>query len=280
MPSVTSLSAWMMATALIVATVGAAELDDESVLLARLGNSQFVVRQEATETLLRDEGLTLDAIGDLYRRAPGEEQRQRLLAVARHHMLRQIAVTHFHDGKKGGIGITLTAAVTASDSSDLRQPGVRVTGVLAGFPGYAHLRTGDVILLLDRAPVADAKSFGAQVQRKRPGEPVNLTVLRDGKRVAVRFNLFHVGAMQKMYNPQFTRLRTPYSNAWRQTRLSLESGVPDRPLLVIDSPLPSRVPSRVISERRKPSRKARKTQNPPMTPEAGPKVETGDANDR
>ncbi len=224
------------ATALTVSAVGYGEADGGKTRLGRLGDPHFAVRQSAMDALLRDDSLTLDAISDLYRRATDEEQRHRLLVVARHHMLRLMAVDQFRDGRRGVIGI-LMRPVMIDSPDETREPAVRVTAVLAGFPGYAHLRVGDVILSLDRVPVADTNSFGVMVKRKNPGALVNLTVLRERQRVAIRFNLLDYCAMREMYDLRSPRLplRAAFSRKWQQQRRSLESSGPTRPLLAIDT---------------------------------------------
>ena len=216
------------AMVLFPSVAAAGEVEDGTLLLLqRLGDSRFAVRQAATNELLKDDSLTLNAICALYRCATHEEQRHRLLGVARHHMLRLKAVEKFRGGRQGVIGIRMQPA-TIDTLHEPSEPAVRVTAVFAGFPGYVHLRPGDLILRLDRERVADAISFGTLVRKKQPGERIDLTVLREGQRVAVRFKLFDVRAMREMYDVNSSTLRTPrlrdaFGKQWQQLRISLES---------------------------------------------------------
>jgi hypothetical protein len=223
----------------IVPAAGSAEADGGQTLLRRLGDSHFSVRQAAMDALLKDASLTLEKIDGLYRRATDEEQRQRLLVVARHHMLRLMAIARSGVGRRGVIGINMHPVIV-DNSPQSRELAVRVTAVLAGFPGYVHLRAGDLILSLDRVPVADAESLSNIVMQKKPGDLVNVTVLRAGRRVAVRFRLFDYRAMREMYSlpsarQPVSRLLPLFSKKWRQLRRSMEANRPTRPLLEIDT---------------------------------------------
>lgn len=80
------------------------------------------------------------------------------------------------------------AAVVAA----LRQAGQRVVerpavvGITVGGPAHTWLRPGDLVLTVDRTPVASPDAVSAAVRRHRPGEEVAFGVLRDGTRTVVR----------------------------------------------------------------------------------------------
>ncbi len=63
-----------------------------------------------------------------------------------------------------------------------RQEGLIVAGVLRGSPAHqAGLRVGDIVLALDDQPLADSIAFLNAVAPLKPGEVVQLTVLREGR---------------------------------------------------------------------------------------------------
>ena len=68
--------------------------------------------------------------------------------------------------------------------------GALVGDVQKGSPGEkAGLKQGDVIVEMDGKPVDDVASFRNNVAMKAPNSKINMTVMRDGKRVAVSATL-------------------------------------------------------------------------------------------
>jgi hypothetical protein len=65
--------------------------------------------------------------------------------------------------------------------------GVRITGVRAGSPAEeAGLTGGDVIVRFDDQEITDIYAFTAALRSRKPGDPVTVTVLREGREVPVR----------------------------------------------------------------------------------------------
>ena len=84
---------------------------------------------------------------------------------------------------RGWLGISgqdLTTALAESMGIDFRE-GILVSGVLEGGPGdLAGLKPGDLIVKIDRRPVASAQQMLARIAGRPPGSPLSLTVSRDG----------------------------------------------------------------------------------------------------
>ena len=59
-------------------------------ILEQLNHEDYAIRQRASSALLTDQKITSETIRQLYKRATTFEQRHRLMAAARHHLLRQI----------------------------------------------------------------------------------------------------------------------------------------------------------------------------------------------
>ena len=65
-------------------------------------------------------------------------------------------------------------------------PGVRFDDVVKGSPAeVAGLLKGDVLVRFDGSPVTDLRSYSELLKTKKPGDKVNVLVLRAGKNVAV-----------------------------------------------------------------------------------------------
>ena len=64
--------------------------------------------------------------------------------------------------------------------------GVKISGVRAGSPGEtAGLKAGDVIIKFDSDEVADLQGMTNALRKRKPGDAVRVTVLRDGKEVVL-----------------------------------------------------------------------------------------------
>jgi putative serine protease PepD len=83
------------------------------------------------------------------------------------------------------LGVTVTDA-----SGDNGMTGAGIARVEGGSAAdEAGLRRGDVVVKVDDVPVQDASSLVATVRGHRPGDTVNLTVVRGGERVQVEASL-------------------------------------------------------------------------------------------
>jgi hypothetical protein len=93
--------------------------------------------------------------------------------------------------------VTISGAATAAPPADgeprraslgtmpdfaFAGPGVRVQEVVPGSPAAtAGVRAGDVLVALDGLPIADLRGYSAALKARQPGDPVELTVRRDGE---------------------------------------------------------------------------------------------------
>jgi len=88
--------------------------------------------------------------------------------------------------KRAFLGVSLNVPDRAT-AERLGGGGALVDGVLEGSPAAkAGLKAGDVILRLDGKPVASPLELQAAVERATVGEPLTLTVARDGRREEVK----------------------------------------------------------------------------------------------
>jgi len=68
--------------------------------------------------------------------------------------------------------------------------GVKLMGVREGSPGeVAGLHANDIIIRFDEDPIADLQGYTDALRARKPGDKVRITVLRDGREVAVTATL-------------------------------------------------------------------------------------------
>jgi hypothetical protein len=69
-------------------------------------------------------------------------------------------------------------------------PGLRLTGVRAGSPAdAAGFKPGDVIVVFDGKPVKDLYEYSNALYARKPGDAVDVVVVRDGKRLTLHVTL-------------------------------------------------------------------------------------------
>lgn len=69
-------------------------------------------------------------------------------------------------------------------------PGLRLTGIRAGSPAdLGGLKAGDVIVVFDGKPVKDLYEYSNALYARKPGDEVDVVVLRDGRRMTVHVKL-------------------------------------------------------------------------------------------
>ncbi len=136
------------------------------LLVEQLDDPSYAARQAASARLL-DRAFSIEQIKQrLSRRDLSPEQRHRLLAVYSRRVL---------NTPRGALGITMTFARPAAAG----QPGeVIVNNLLPGLPAERVLKRGDRIGRIDGSPLLSDTDLLRQVQSKRPGDEVVMTVRR------------------------------------------------------------------------------------------------------
>lgn len=198
--------------------------DGDTHVLALLGDDDYQVRQAATRRLLRDNALTQADLDRLYAASKTPEQRHRLLRVARHHVIRRM-IRQKYDGQAGPGSMGLSHQVIPA-SQDRARTGVLVVMTLPGFPAYAALEPGDVMIDFAGQPLPDkltAAQFPLLIQEHTAGEQIHLTVLRDGVEIDVLFILEHGQALKGVYDTGGVVLNAPYRDRWATTRARMQA---------------------------------------------------------
>lgn len=198
--------------------------DDDARVLALLGDDDYQVRQAATRRLLADDTLTQADLDRLYAACETPEQRHRLLRVARHHVIRRM-IRQKYDGQAGPGSMGLSHQVIPA-SQDRARTGVLVVMTLPGFPAYAALEPGDVMIDFAGQPLPDkftAAQFTKSIQGHAAGEQIRLTLLRDGVEIDVLFILEHGQALREVYDTGGVVLKAPYRDRWATTRARMQA---------------------------------------------------------
>ena len=216
-------------------------------VLEVLGSNDYEVREAASRRLLADPNLTVQDIAALWPAATTAEQRHRLIALARHHLLRSIVQGQFAGPAAAAIGV-IHKPVPPNQVPELDRPAVRIVQTLPGFPGHAHLKIDDLILAIDGQsipaapnPAQIASKFVEMVHNREAGSVVRLTVLRDGRTIETRLTLARRSALEAMYTQAKDplappRLVGPFEARWQLVREQLFAATGDAQTLTVDWP--------------------------------------------
>lgn len=200
---------------------------DDSAVLTALDHEDYRVRQEQTRAMLMDDSLTADDIDRMYQQAESVEQRHRLLRVARHHLIQRLIAERFGDqAGPGSMGLTHHVVEVNDPQTASPRKGVMVVMTLPGFPAYASLEPGDVIINFAGESIPDKMTpaqFQNLIKSHQSNEQIGLTVLRNGVAVDVPFRLSHNQALSTVYDTSEVTLAEPYQGLWEAERQRIES---------------------------------------------------------
>ncbi len=200
-----------------------------ALVLVALGDADFAKRHAAMRKLLADESVTPDEVAAAFAKATSVEQKHRLISIARHHLLRLARNRDFPlparnvQGQSipGALGLT-HGPVISEDLPQLKQSGVRVRRTLPGFPAYASLEVGDLIVGIEGNAIPAgfsaeqiSRHFGDAIQLVPAGSSVVLQIHREGKTVDVKVKLAPHASLGGMYQPE---LRANYEREWEKFR--------------------------------------------------------------
>lgn len=225
-------------------------------VLAALDDAEFAVRESASAFLLTDNTLDKEVLKELMKKAKSPEQRQRLLRVAEHHVLREMREREFGDlqrqdealrderfqpaSRPASVGYSYDP-VLAHENPQADLPGVRVVATMPGFPGHAHLRRDDIIVQINGRGLSNHLTENditdwvkRQIATRQAGQTIDFTVLRDGKPLAIQMVCAEGVALNYMYTTdafEAAARKEPYQRAWEQARDELVSQTPKPKLL-------------------------------------------------
>lgn len=241
-------------------------------LVKQLADPSYAKRQQAWSALIADNRMSLDEVAIHYSSASGPEQRQRLLDVAQHHLVRGIQEKLSVGGGAACLGVSLPAAAVSVVELDEFNPGARMqiksvrvsrpTGAAAkrsmpgvfvgrvypGFPAFGRLQTGDYIthvqgkdLTAEEEPQA-RELFITTVQNQPAGSEVRVRVTRDGEAIEMTLRTAALPALTEVYQPDGdATLRPNVASQWQALLARLRASGPASPPLQVkfdDAPRP------------------------------------------
>ncbi len=197
----------------------------DSIILARLNDPDYSVRHAETNRLLLDSNLTEADIERLYAQSATPEQQHRLLRVARHHLIRRMMEENYGDQPgPGSMGLSHHVVEVSVPNTQNPQTGVLVVMTLPGFPAYALLDPGDVIIGFAGEPVPSNISpsrFQQMIRNYQAGQTISLTVVRQGDRHRLSFRFGYAQGLGEVYDTSGVTLNEPYRSSWAKLREKL-----------------------------------------------------------
>jgi C-terminal processing protease CtpA/Prc len=200
---------------------------DDARVLAELNDDDYRVRQAATRRLLSDETLTQEDLDRLYTQSVTPEQRHRLLLVARHHLISRMMQERYGDQPgQGSMGLSHHVAEVTVPADATPRTGVLVVMTLPGFPAYALLEPGDVIVDFAGEPIPDNMTpaqFQQMIRTFQQGQQIELAVVRDNAVEHVLFRLGYSQGLGEVYDTGGITLNEPYRGSWDQLRARMRA---------------------------------------------------------
>lgn len=205
---------------------------DDAGTLDRLNDDDFRVRQAETRRLLADNALTQDDLNHLFSLSTTPEQRHRLLLIARHHMINRMMRERLGDQDgAGSMGLShhMVQVTVPGDASP--RSGVFVAMTLPGFPAYALLEPGDVIVEFAGEPIAQNTTpdqFKDAIKKFQNGQQIGLNIVRDGRVEHILFRLGSSQGLGEVYDDSGgIKLKEPYGTSWSALRSKMRALVGD-----------------------------------------------------
>jgi len=199
--------------------------------IAQLSDPDFAVREAAYFDLLGETEVDEARLMYWMRLANSLEARHRVLNAAQHHVLKNSIRKVYADSRQASVGLT-QQAVRAQDAPDLQRAAVLVVMTFPGFPAYAQLKPGDMIVRFAGEDMPDdlaVDTFRDMVQQHENGDEVELTVIRQGKPLDLKFQLGSFEALSRMYEHNERALEPPFREQWAKVRAKLLKVAPPMP---------------------------------------------------
>lgn len=206
---------------------GPAAAVEDAGILEKLNDEDYRVRQAVTRRLLSDDALTQEDLNHLYSLSTTPEQRHRLLRVARHHLVRRMMRERLGDqGGPGSMGLSHHVVQVTAPGEAAPRTGVLVAMTLPGFPAYALLEPGDVIVDFAGEPIPQNMTpaqFQQMIRTFQTGRQIGLTVVRDNVIEHVMFRLGHSQGLGEVYDTGGITLNEPYRSGWTALRSKMRA---------------------------------------------------------
>lgn len=180
-------------------------------LVEQLADPDYAVRASATTGLMLDETLDEPTLRQLLLDNDHPERRRRLLLIAEHHLMRAIceevadqAPDPVNTPDTGSVGFSYNPLLP-EHNPHTDHAAVVILTTLPGFPGYALLRPGDLILAIDGASTRSSNAqsiqrwLGGAIARHRPRDTVTLTIYRNEQTLDLEVTCGSLKALNEVY---------------------------------------------------------------------------------
>lgn len=213
-------------------------------LLADLDDESFAVREAASTALMLHADLDDTRLAKAMRAAKRPEQKQRLIVIVMHRFFARLAPQKGDGGgAMGCIGIDISQLnlVRPDQHPELEHTGLLVTRTRVGFPAFAQMRPGDIVLSFQGKRfgehLEDHQAFVAAIQEHRAGDTIKMTVMRSGKVVDIDLKLDHLIRLQQVQqmlpSPDYPELYDP----WRKHLKNMLGEEPaPKPIRIVPPP--------------------------------------------
>ena len=212
-------------------------------LIDDLDAEDYERREQATTALMRRRDVEDPRIAEAIATADSPEQRHRLRRVLLHWFFRRFNPSNAprRDDQRGSIGIQVSNAniIRPQQHDQLEHAALMISGRRPGFPGYALLRPGDLLVKINGHALADNYSqddFIEYLKRFRAGQTVTFELLRHGRRRRVDLTMASYQRLTDVYNLLNDLPHASLYPPWVQHYRSLVDEDAARPAARIEAP--------------------------------------------
>lgn len=215
-------------------------LKDRTQALSMLNHEDYVLREHATSHLLRDDTLDRAGLRELFVTATTPEQRNRLIYIAEHHILRLAREQDFALAPDAPNAIRRSSVGFSYDI--LRQnenpigpfTGLVIRSTMPGFPAYAYFKPGDIVIEINDTDIRE--TFGnpmdwvrEQIASRQAGQEITFKIFRDGAYQDLRMVCAQWAALNQMYNRTVNNVSVrseQYNRVWAKAYEELTGDLP------------------------------------------------------
>jgi hypothetical protein len=220
-------------------------------LLAQLDAPDPERRETAMGELMLSTDLTDEQLAAALRSADVPEKRHRLTLIAMHRFFARMNPSVLGnigaqaDGGTGSIGIDIDARniIRPNQVPGLTHSAMLISRTRPGFPGFAVLRPGDIVLGFDGQPFGpdlDQTDFINGIQRYSAGQTMQLEVLRNGQRLTIPIKLDSLRRLQEIH-ARLAEVSDPaIYPAWKDHLAAMLTDAPAPAVMQVVDPDPSR----------------------------------------
>ena len=214
-------------------------------LVDMLDDHKFANREAATTALmLRQDFDDVHMVAAL-RGAKTPEMRHRVTQIAMHRYFQRLnPATPGGAGDTGSLGVDIEPrnVIRPDQQPGLKHPAMLIGKTKPGFPAFAMLRPGDLVLSINGKTFPDdldQTDFIGMIQQHQPGDVMNLEVLRNGNKLAIPVRLDSRQRLERVHTMILDVLDPSMYAPWQVYFANmLDMDDPD-PVIRIEFPEPS-----------------------------------------